>query len=164
MLARCLKYKLKKAQCQTHPYVNYMLNWVFMEFIFFFFYFIIVIHYCCLCVWRFFSNQILATQPTYLGRPWKQYSRTVYMNTYMSGLVQPRGWLEWYGDFALGTLWYGEYRNHGPGARLTGRVTWPGYHIIRDAATANFFTVGRFIDGMSWLPATGIKFASGLGN
>ncbi len=86
------------------------------------------------------------------------------MNTYMSGLVQPRGWLEWYGNFALGTLWYGEYRNHGPGASLSGRVKWPGYHIIQDANMASFFTVRRFIDGMAWLPATGVKFTVGLSN
>ncbi|XP_048424526.1 putative pectinesterase/pectinesterase inhibitor 22 [Pyrus x bretschneideri] len=107
---------------------------------------------------------VLATQPTYLGRPWKKYSRTVYMNTFMSRLVQPRGWLEWSGDFALGTLWYGEYRNYGPGAAMLGRVKWPGYHILRDAAAASFFTVGRFIDGMAWLPSTGVKFTAGLSN
>ncbi|XVF57538.1 hypothetical protein PTKIN_Ptkin06aG0213600 [Pterospermum kingtungense] len=110
------------------------------------------------------NSYILATQPTYLGRPWKQYSRTVFMNTYMGGLVQPRGWLEWNGNFALSTLWYGEYRNYGPGASLSGRVKWPGYHIIKDASAANFFTVGRFIDGRSWLPATGIRFTEGLSN
>ncbi|KAL8553922.1 hypothetical protein ACS0TY_002253 [Phlomoides rotata] len=110
------------------------------------------------------DSYVYATRPTYLGRPWKQYSRTVYINTYMSSMVQPRGWLEWYGDFALGTLWYGEYRNYGPGASLSGRVKWPGYNIIRDASTAAFFSVGRFIDGMSWLPATGVKFSAGLTN
>ncbi|XP_048323936.2 putative pectinesterase/pectinesterase inhibitor 22 [Ziziphus jujuba] len=108
------------------------------------------------------DSYVLATQPTYLGRPWKLYSRTVFINTYMNALVQPRGWLEWYGNFALGTLWYGEYRNYGPGASLSGRVRWPGYHIIRDFATANFFSVRRFIDGMAWLPATGIKFTAEL--
>lgn len=107
---------------------------------------------------------IYATQPTYLGRPWKMYSRTVFMNTYMNGQVQPRGWLEWYGDFALNTLFYGEFRNFGPGALLNGRVKWPGYHVIRDASVANAFTVDRFIDGSSWLPGTGIKFTSGLSN
>ncbi|KAK4476712.1 hypothetical protein RD792_015872 [Penstemon davidsonii] len=107
---------------------------------------------------------VYATKPTYLGRPWKEYSRTVFINTYMSGMVQPRGWLEWYGDFALATLWYGEYRNYGPGGSVSGRVRWPGYHVIRDASTASFFTVGRFIDGMSWLPATGVKFSAGLTN
>ncbi|CAL0302310.1 unnamed protein product [Lupinus luteus] len=110
------------------------------------------------------DSYVLATQPTYLGRPWKEYSRTVYINTYMSGKVQPQGWLEWFGNFALETLWYGEYRNYGPGSSLIGRVKWPGYHIIRDAGAANFFTVQRFINGDSWLPRTGIKFTSGLTN
>ncbi|KAL6545010.1 putative pectinesterase/pectinesterase inhibitor 22 [Orobanche hederae] len=110
------------------------------------------------------DSYVYATRPTYLGRPWKMYSRTVFINTYMSSMVQPRGWLEWYGDFGLATLWYGEYRNYGPGASLAGRVTWPGYHIIHDASTASFFTVARFLDGMSWLPFTGIKFTAGLTN
>ncbi|GMG99750.1 hypothetical protein Nepgr_001590 [Nepenthes gracilis] len=104
---------------------------------------------------------VYATQPTYLGRPWKLFSRVVYLNTYMSQMVQPRGWLEWYGSFALGTLYFGEYRNYGPGSSLSGRVRWPGYHIIQDPSTASYFTVGRFIDGMSWLPATGVKFSAG---
>ncbi|KAG6590455.1 putative pectinesterase/pectinesterase inhibitor 22, partial [Cucurbita argyrosperma subsp. sororia] len=107
---------------------------------------------------------IYATQPTYLGRPWKLYSRTVFLNTYMSGLVQPRGWLEWYGNFALGTLWYGEFKNYGPGASLSGRVKWPGYHNIRDTAVARFFTPMRFINGRTWLPKTGVKFTLGLSN
>ncbi|CAI9769522.1 unnamed protein product [Fraxinus pennsylvanica] len=110
------------------------------------------------------DSYVYATKPTYLGRPWKQYSRTVFMKTYMSGQVQPRGWLEWYGNFALSTLWYGEFKNYGPGALTSGRVRWPGYHIITDASVASFFTVRRFIDGLSWLPATGIKFSSGLTN
>lgn len=110
------------------------------------------------------DSYVLATQPTYLGRPWKQFSRTVFLNTYMSSQVQPRGWLEWYGNFALSTLWYGEYRNNGPGASLSGRVAWPGYHVIRDAATADFFSVRTFIDGTAWLPGTGVKFSAGLSN
>ncbi|GLT37981.1 hypothetical protein SLA2020_122600 [Shorea laevis] len=108
------------------------------------------------------DSSVPATQPTFLGRPWKQYSRTVFMNTYMSSMVQPRGWLEWSGDFALNTLWYGEYKNYGPGASLAGRVNWPGYHIIKDAAAAKFFSVEQFIDGLSWLPATGVKFTAGI--
>ncbi|KAF8394601.1 hypothetical protein HHK36_020815 [Tetracentron sinense] len=105
---------------------------------------------------------VYATYPTYLGRPWKQYSRTVFMNTYMTNQVQPRGWLEWAGDFALSSLFYGEYKNYGPGSSLAGRVRWPGYHVMSDATAASFFTVERFIDGGSWLPATGVKFSIGL--
>ncbi|KAK1295017.1 putative pectinesterase/pectinesterase inhibitor 22 [Acorus calamus] len=105
---------------------------------------------------------VYATVPTYLGRPWKPYSRTVFMQTYMSGMVQPEGWLEWAGNFGLNTLYYGEYTNYGPGAGTGGRVRWAGYHVIRDARMAAMFTVRRFIDGGSWLPSTGVIFTAGL--
>ncbi|KAG6504405.1 hypothetical protein ZIOFF_036738 [Zingiber officinale] len=103
-----------------------------------------------------------ANYPTYLGRPWKAFSRTVIMQSYLGAQVQAGGWLEWAGDFGLSTLWYGEYGNYGPGARLSGRVGWPGYHVIRDAAVAGFFTVRRFIDGLTWLPRTGVEFTADL--
>ncbi|KAG6507827.1 putative pectinesterase/pectinesterase inhibitor 22 [Zingiber officinale] len=103
-----------------------------------------------------------ANYPTYLGRPWKAFSRTVIMQSYLGAQVQAGGWLEWAGDFGLSTLWYGEYGNYGPGARLSGRVGWPGYHVIRDATVAGFFTVRRFIDGLTWLPRTGVEFTADL--
>ncbi|KAJ0981273.1 hypothetical protein J5N97_009528 [Dioscorea zingiberensis] len=34
---------------------------------------------------------------TYLGRPWKEYSRTAFMKTSLGGLIDPAGWLEWDG-------------------------------------------------------------------
>ncbi|KAL5698597.1 pectinesterase [Ranunculus cassubicifolius] len=103
----------------------------------------------------------LGSIPTYLGRPWKQYSRTVFMQSYMSSAVSPQGWLEWQGDFALSTLYYGEYMNYGPGAGLGSRVKWPGYHQM-DSTVASTFTVAKFIDGNMWLPPTGVKYIAGL--
>ncbi|KAJ0079816.1 hypothetical protein Patl1_22339 [Pistacia atlantica] len=66
---------------------------------------------------------------TYLGRPWKQYSRTVYMQSFIGSLIEPVGWKEWSGDYALNTSYYAEYNNTGPGSNTTGRVTWAGYHV-----------------------------------
>ncbi|XP_057774220.1 probable pectinesterase/pectinesterase inhibitor 61 [Salvia miltiorrhiza] len=100
--------------------------------------------------------------PTYLGRPWKLYSRTVYMLSYLGDHVHPKGWLEWNGDFALDTLYYGEYMNYGPGAGLGQRVKWPGYRVITSDEEADKFTVAKFIYGSSWLPATGVAFVAGL--
>ncbi|KAH9724034.1 putative pectinesterase/pectinesterase inhibitor 61 [Citrus sinensis] len=100
--------------------------------------------------------------PTYLGRPWKLYSRVVYMLTYMGDHIQPRGWLEWNGDFALDTLYYGEYMNSGPGSAVGHRVRWPGYRVITSATEASKFTVSQFIYGSSWLPSTGVAFLGGL--
>jgi len=99
---------------------------------------------------------------TYLGRPWKQYSRTVFMQSALDDLIDPAGWLEWDGNFALQTLYYGEYMNTGVGAATSNRVSWPGFHVITSATEAARFTVGQFISGNSWIPATGVAFTSGL--
>ncbi|KAL2337535.1 hypothetical protein Fmac_011981 [Flemingia macrophylla] len=99
---------------------------------------------------------------TFLGRPWQQYSRTVFMKTYLDSLIDPTGWLEWSGNFALSTLYYGEYMNTGPGSSTTNRVKWSGYHVITSASEASKFTVGNFIAGNSWLPATSVPFTSDL--
>ncbi|XP_010503036.1 PREDICTED: probable pectinesterase/pectinesterase inhibitor 32 [Camelina sativa] len=106
----------------------------------------------------------LNTTATYLGRPWKLYSRTVFMQNYMSDALKPEGWLEWNGNFALDTLYYGEYMNSGPGASLDRRVKWPGYHLLNTSAEANNFTVAQFIQGNLWLPSTGITYIAGLGS
>lgn len=100
---------------------------------------------------------------TYLGRPWQQYSRTVYMKSYIGSLVSPVGWSTWDGsDYALDTLYYGEYHNFGPRSSTRYRVRWKGFHVITNATVASHFTVNSLIAGKSWLPSTGIPFASGL--
>ncbi|CAA6658712.1 unnamed protein product [Spirodela intermedia] len=64
---------------------------------------------------------------TYLGRPWREYSRTVFMETYMDSVVDPAGWREWNATRkGLETVYYGEYRNRGEGARTEKRVDWAG--------------------------------------
>ncbi|KAH6797988.1 pectin methylesterase 44 [Perilla frutescens var. hirtella] len=105
---------------------------------------------------------VLNTTQTYLGRPWKLYSRTVIMQSYISSAIRPEGWLEWNGDFALNTLYYGEYMNYGPGAGQGARVKWPGYRVFNSSAQANSFTVSQFIIGNTWLPSTGVRYTAGL--
>ncbi|XP_061361268.1 pectinesterase/pectinesterase inhibitor PPE8B-like [Gastrolobium bilobum] len=106
-------------------------------------------------------NSVNSTQ-TYLGRPWKPYSRTIFMQSYISNVLRPEGWLEWNGDFALDTLYYAEYMNYGPGAGLVNRVKWPGFHVMNDSRQASNFTVSQFIEGNLWLPSTGVTFTAGL--
>ncbi|KAL6627028.1 hypothetical protein ACP70R_030754 [Stipagrostis hirtigluma subsp. patula] len=101
--------------------------------------------------------------PTYLGRPWKPYARAVYMMSFMADHVSAAGWLAWDASGrAPDTLYYGEYRNYGPGAAVGRRVAWPGRRVIKLAEEAMEFTVGRFIGGYSWLPPTGVAFVAGL--
>ncbi|RZC67389.1 hypothetical protein C5167_011085 [Papaver somniferum] len=87
----------------------------------------------------------------YLGRPWKEYSRTVFLNCYFGEIVSPQGWMPWTGDFALSTLYYGEFENTGPGANISGRVGWssqvPGNHVLA-------YSVQNFIQGDEWIPGS----------
>ncbi|KAK9231859.1 hypothetical protein WN943_022099 [Citrus x changshan-huyou] len=100
--------------------------------------------------------------PTYLGRPWKEYSRTVIMQSSITDLIHPAGWHEWDGNFALNTLFYGEHQNSGAGAGTSGRVKWKGFRVITSATEAQAFTPGSFIAGSSWLGSTGFPFSLGL--
>ncbi|CAM6050553.1 unnamed protein product [Sphagnum compactum] len=93
---------------------------------------------------------------SYLGRPWKLYSRTVYLQNSMSSVINPAGWLPWNGSFALSTLFYGEYKNTGPGAAAGQRVSWSTQ--ITSSKVATQYTVDNFISGALWLPQTTIDF------
>ncbi|KAJ0488473.1 putative pectinesterase [Helianthus annuus] len=111
------------------------------------------------------TDDLLAVQASfrsYLGRPWRNFSRTVVMQSEISNVIDPAGWFPWDGDFALATLYYGEYQNTGAGADTSNRVTWPGYRVITNATEAQGFTVGNFIDGGDWLGNTGFPFSLGL--
>jgi len=87
----------------------------------------------------------------YLGRPWKMYSRVIFMNSYLGALISPKGWMPWRGDFALDTLYYGEFQNYGPGAKVSGRVPWSN-QIPK--INAGKYSINSFIQGDEWLPAT----------
>ncbi|XP_077252700.1 pectinesterase/pectinesterase inhibitor PPE8B-like [Tasmannia lanceolata] len=100
---------------------------------------------------------------SYLGRPWKPYAATVFMETYLGDLINPKGWLEWEGSHdGLDTLFYGEYMNNGPGSDLSGRANWPGYHQLHDKSQAQKFTVEALIDGNKWLTSTGVQYTIGV--
>lgn len=85
------------------------------------------------------------------------------MQSNIDNVIAPRGWVEWPGaeGSRLRTLYFAEFANVGPGAGVGQRVQWPGFHVI-GADVAVEYTVGNFISGTSWLPSTGVTFASGL--
>ncbi|CAN0897185.1 Probable pectinesterase/pectinesterase inhibitor 41 [Linum grandiflorum] len=101
------------------------------------------------------------TTRSYLGRPWKAYSRTVVMNSYIASFLDPAGWSPWFGNDSLSTLYYAEFNNSGMGARTGGRVDWPGFRLINETEAGNF-TLANFTQGDVWLPATGVPFATGF--
>ncbi|XP_024969878.1 pectinesterase 3-like [Cynara cardunculus var. scolymus] len=101
------------------------------------------------------------TAPTYLGRPWKDYSTTVIMQSSIGGFLHPLGWAEWdKGVEPPSSIFYAEYMNSGPGSAVEKRVEWGGYKPRLSGAEAAEFTVKSLIDGGTWLPERNVMFDS----
>ncbi|RZC66137.1 hypothetical protein C5167_009824 [Papaver somniferum] len=84
----------------------------------------------------------------YLGRPWKEYSRTVFIDCHLESLIAPEGWMPWDGDYALSTLYYGESDNSGPGANSSLRVPWSSQIPSEYVST---YSLGNFIQSGEWM-------------
>ncbi|TYK05534.1 putative pectinesterase/pectinesterase inhibitor 24 [Cucumis melo var. makuwa] len=103
----------------------------------------------------------LKTTETYLGRPWKNYSTTVFMQSNLGSLIHPSGWLPWVGTSAPDTIFYAEFQNYGRGSSTSKRVKWKGVKNI-DIKTAKKFTVSSFIDGKDWISKAQVPFTATL--
>ena len=60
----------------------------------------------------------------YLGRPWRKYAQTVFINCDLGEHILPVGWHNWSKPEAENTSFYGEYKNYGKGYQPEKRVGW----------------------------------------
>jgi pectinesterase len=59
-----------------------------------------------------------------LGRPWRTYSRVVYINTELPAELAPAGWNNWGRTENESTAYYAESGSTGPGASTATRAAW----------------------------------------
>ncbi len=74
-----------------------------------------------------------AHDTTGLGRPWRPYSRVIYIHTELSADVRPEGWNNWGNPANENTAYYAEFGNTGPGADVANRVPW-SHQLTSDQA------------------------------
>lgn len=60
----------------------------------------------------------------YLGRPWRPYAKTVFIDCYLDKQIKAEGWHNWNKPDAEKTAFYAEYNCNGPGAAKRSRVKW----------------------------------------
>ncbi|MDY0986662.1 pectinesterase family protein [Flavobacterium sp. CFBP9031] len=60
----------------------------------------------------------------YLGRPWRNYARTVFLKCDMGSHIKPQGWHNWGKPEAEKTVLYAEYQSIGKGANVGFRANW----------------------------------------
>lgn len=71
---------------------------------------------------RFTSD--CAPETVYLGRPWRNFAKTVILNSELGPHIKKEGWHDWNKEEARVQTFYAEYNNFGPGASPETRVSW----------------------------------------
>jgi pectinesterase len=90
---------------------------------------------------------------TFLGRPWRPWSATVFLASEMSDAIRPAGWNNWNDPAREKTVRYAEYRSTGPGGDASARVPWA--QKLSDAEAAEF-SMEKVLAGLDgWNPRTG---------
>ncbi|MCM1163491.1 MAG: pectinesterase family protein [Muribaculaceae bacterium] len=101
-----------------------------------------------------FENCKLTAEPeaekVYLGRPWRPYAHTMFINCEMGGHIRPERWHNWGKRDNEQTARYGEYGSTGPGAQ--GECSWAKNP---DAETVKALTDLKKVFGYTseWNPA-----------
>ncbi len=60
----------------------------------------------------------------FLGRPWRPFGRTVFLNTKMDAHIRAEGWNNWGNAENEKTAYFAEYNSSGAGAKTNERVKW----------------------------------------
>ncbi|RXM42294.1 pectate lyase [Flavobacterium sp. YO64] len=75
-----------------------------------------------------FKNCKLTAEPAanavYLGRPWRIYAKTVFIDCELGKHIKPEGWENWSKPDAEKKAFYAEYNNSGEGFQPKKRVAW----------------------------------------
>lgn len=85
----------------------------------------------------------------YLGRPWRDYGYTLFMNCTLGSHIRPEGWHHWQKNREQ-TARYMEYNNNGDGAKTDSRVTWSKQLTKKEAQRITIETVMTTND--TWKP------------
>ena len=86
----------------------------------------------------------------YLGRPWKPFAKTVFLNCDMGGHIRPEGWFNWNKKEAEKTVFYAECGSKGPGAVATNRVKWSKQLKVKQLKG---YELGKMLSGSdNWRP------------
>lgn len=86
------------------------------------------------------NRDVMDSPCYYLGRPWRNHAKTVFLNTYLDKGLYPEGWHDWNKAEAQKTIQYEEFNNYGPGRLNIDRPSWAKLlNIMPEAYTLDAF-------------------------
>lgn len=80
-----------------------------------------------------------------LGRPWREWAKTVYLDCELGAHIHPAGWADW--GKPHGHFFFAEYRSKGPGASPDTRADFSRQLTEEEAAE---YTMENVLEG--WVP------------
>lgn len=75
-----------------------------------------------------------AAHTFYLGRPWRPYGQSVFVNCKLGKHIKPEGWHNWSSTEKEKTAFFAEFNNSGEGASTSLRVDWSKQLSAKEAA------------------------------
>jgi pectinesterase len=93
----------------------------------------------------FFNCKLIAdagVTGAFLGRPWKQYAKVVYLRCEEGSHITPAGWADWSSATYASTAYFAEYKCTGPGFSPSTRLSWT--HQLSDAEAATYTLANIF--------------------
>ena len=91
-----------------------------------------------------------AAKKVFLGRPWRAYARTVFIECEMGDHIRPEGWHNWGKIENEQTAFYGEYKSYGAGANPGSRVNWSKQLSKKEAKRYTLKNI--FAGSAAWIP------------
>ncbi|MGQ1947927.1 pectinesterase family protein [Geofilum sp. OHC36d9] len=79
----------------------------------------------------------------YLGRPWRNYAQTVFIDCYLGDVIHSKGWHNWNKKEAEVTAFYAEYGTKGPGVKGE-RAKW-AHQLTSEQRSA--YTIEKVLGG-----------------
>ena len=95
-----------------------------------------------------FTSSSCPDRSVYLGRPWRNYAKTVLVNCYIGAHIHPEGWHDWGKTEAHDTIFYAEYQSYGPGADMKSRPEW--VVRLKDTDAARYSKKAVLSGGDGW--------------
>jgi pectinesterase len=86
----------------------------------------------------------------YLGRPWRPFSRVVFLSSEMPAGLSPEGWSPWTKSGSIQDAFYAEYGSTGPGAHMQSRLS--GSYELSAEQAAQFEPVPFLAGSDHWNP------------
>jgi pectinesterase len=89
----------------------------------------------------------------YLGRPWRAFSKTVFIRCSLPKAIVPAGWDNWGKAENEKTVYYAEYKNIGDGADISKRVKWSKQitsNDIKKYTLKNIFVQNKLLSDTNW--------------